>query len=61
MLYPELEWPDLMASTAGHIIALADGGHPTDRANLQAEHFGCNLEAEIERRRQRSLNASREW
>lgn len=60
-LRPELRWPHLMSSTAGHIVPLCEGGHPTDRANLQAEHLDCNLKAEIERRRQRKLNASRDW
>lgn len=56
-----LRWPARMSATAGHIVALIDGGHPTDRANLQAEHLTCNVRAENERRRQRKLNASRDW
>lgn len=60
-LRPWLRWPELMSSTAGHIVPLIDGGHPTDRANLQAEHLTCNVRAENERRKQRALNASRDW
>lgn len=60
-LCPHLRWPALQSSTAGHIIALIDGGHPTDRANLQAEHLTCNIRKENERRKQRALNVSREW
>jgi hypothetical protein len=56
-----LRWPHLMSATAGHIIPLIEGGHPTDRANLQAEHLKCNLEAEQERRRRPKLNPSRKW
>lgn len=60
-LRPWLDWPALMSSTVGHIVALCEGGHPTDRANLQAEHLTCNVQAENERRKQRALNASRDW
>jgi hypothetical protein len=56
-----LRWPDLMSPTAGHIVPLCEGGHPTDRANLQGEHLTCNVQAENDRRKQRSLNVSRDW
>ena len=35
-----------------HIIALADGGHPTAPWNLQPMHLGCNVRKENARRRE---------
>lgn len=31
-----------LAGSAHHIISLAQGGHPTDQANLTPAHRGCN-------------------
>jgi 5-methylcytosine-specific restriction endonuclease McrA len=31
------------ASVVDHVVPLAQGGHPTDPANLRAAHNGCNL------------------
>ena len=50
-----------LAPTVDHRVALADGGHPTDPANLTVVHRGCNSRKENARRRQRKLNASRDW
>jgi hypothetical protein len=33
------------AAQVDHIVALEDGGHPTDRANLRSIHRRCNLRA----------------
>jgi 5-methylcytosine-specific restriction endonuclease McrA len=45
------------ATSADHIVAIADGGHPTDPANLRAAHLRCNLSLSAHRtntmRRQR--------
>jgi 5-methylcytosine-specific restriction endonuclease McrA len=45
------------ANSADHVIALADGGHPTDYRNLRAAHLRCNLSRSAHRtnalRRQR--------
>lgn len=45
------------ATSADHLVALADGGHPTDPANLAAAHLRCNLQRSAHRsnaiRRQR--------
>jgi 5-methylcytosine-specific restriction endonuclease McrA len=60
-LYPWLRSPHPLSSTVDHIIALADGGHPTDRANLAGMHRSCNLAKEHDRRRGRSLGTSRTW
>jgi 5-methylcytosine-specific restriction endonuclease McrA len=50
-----------MATVVDHIVSLIEGGHPTDRANLAAAHRRCNHDKENTRRKQRSLNASRDW
>jgi 5-methylcytosine-specific restriction endonuclease McrA len=45
------------SGTVDHIIALADGGHPTDRANLQPMHRSCNSRKEAARRAGRAAEA----
>ncbi|MEA5454484.1 HNH endonuclease [Sinomonas sp. JGH33] len=40
-----------------HIVALADGGHPTAPWNLQPMHLGCNARKENARRRAARKNA----
>jgi 5-methylcytosine-specific restriction endonuclease McrA len=60
-LHPQLVDPHPLSSTVDHVIALVEGGHPTDRANLLAMHRKCNLDKEEARRKQRALNASRDW
>ena len=62
VLRPDLASPHRYSSTVDHVVALVDGGHPTDRANLVAMHRTCNVRKENERRKQaRSARASREW
>lgn len=60
-LRPDLVHPNPMATVVDHIVALVEGGSPTDRANLAAAHRRCNHNKEVSRRRQRKLNASRDW
>lgn len=38
---PDLRWPDPMAVSLDHVVALANGGHHS-AANLQAAHLVCN-------------------
>jgi 5-methylcytosine-specific restriction endonuclease McrA len=60
-LHPGLHWRHPKATVVDHIVSLIEGGHPTDRANLAAAHRRCNHDKENKRRKQRSLNASRDW
>ena len=39
---PDLQWPDPMAASLDHVIALANGGQHCAE-NLQAAHLVCNL------------------
>lgn len=48
---PVVLWPDRAAGTVDHVVPLSDGGHPTDRSNLRAAHFVCNVAREHNRRR----------
>ena len=42
-LYAHLTWPHKQSITLGHLLALEDGGHPTDRGNHRAECITCNM------------------
>lgn len=46
-VHPRSRW----AGTVDHIVALTDGGHPTDASNLMVCHLRCNDRKEAERRR----------
>lgn len=39
---PEYSWPHPNCITLGHLMALEDGGHPTDPENHRAECMKCN-------------------
>lgn len=49
-----------MGPSVDHRIAIADGGHPTDRANLAPAHLRCNVSKGNERRR-KPPNPGRDW
>ena len=40
----ELKYPDPMSKSLDHIVPINLGGHPFDRANMQAAHLMCNLQ-----------------
>lgn len=42
-LYAHLSWPHPNSITLGHLIAIEDGGHPTDPNNHAAECISCNM------------------
>ena len=42
LLFPELKYPDPMATVIDHIIPVSKGGHPSALSNLQAAHAACN-------------------
>jgi 5-methylcytosine-specific restriction endonuclease McrA len=60
-LYPDIPNPQRMATVVDHLVSLIEGGAPMERANLAAAHRICNQRKEAARRRQRRLNASRDW
>ena len=42
-LSADARWPHPLTITLGHLLALEDGGHPTDPANHMAECIPCNM------------------
>ena len=38
----DIKPPNPLAPSVDHIIPIAKGGHPSDLANLQLAHLGCN-------------------
>ena len=53
------------ATSADHLVPIADGGHPTDLRNLAAAHLRCNLARAAHRtnaiRRRRSTLRHHPW
>jgi 5-methylcytosine-specific restriction endonuclease McrA len=64
-LRPDITDPNHpMYTVVDHVVALVEGGQPTDRANLAAMHRACNQAKDNQRRRRvgrGSLNVSRDW
>ena len=66
----DIKPPDPMAPSIDHIVPIAKGGHPSDLANLQLAHLGCNrkkgtrIKDPVDMKQpvsNRALNLSADW